>query len=1036
LRRRIQTSIAGRAAVLLAAALLGGTACSPAASPSPSAESAPWQPRTAWERAVVATDENGEYSKDAALTLFATAYGPLPGVDVQQDLRGVEDRTIAIDAVARYRDQLTDEQRAAIAAFLAPPADAIKIEVKPVAQLGTMRLVKADPGLEAAIRDVAEQARIDIASKIGDHDGSMYIYFKPRPADVQPIEGIYPNGGTVAEYDGGLFNGCNITIYDQATSQSGLQLTALMTHEVMHCFQAAAHGTQEIHDAAPKWINEGMATWVGMELGGPSPNYERFWDLYLLMPQIPLTSRSYDAVGFYAHLKESGIDPWGVLRPMLAAGTNSLDAYRSAGADAEAFADSWASGVLRVGAAGSAWNTVGPGITATAYKPQVAIVSAGTSIDLGRPFFTNDITSYDLGVDVVEIQVDGHARLRDGAIDTPVHGTVRYCVQGHDCAKKCPDGSDPPRTDGIVATRIALATSGGSEGLVGRLRGLNLDDELCSQPPSAPPSAQPTPPDNLDPCQSQCAQSDGDVHISTFGDGAYDFQGVGEFVVARSADSFFEVQTRQAPLGNSKIVSINTALAVRAGDHRLAMYIHLVDSRVRLTLDGTEMPFEVGQALPFGSGLVARYPDGVSIDTGDGSKVFVVGMSYRGFNLLVEPGPDRLAGTVGLMGANPKDSRWPALPDGSAILPYPFERHAVYVQLYETLAPAWRVTPETSLFDYAAGESTATFTNASFPAEVDMITLADLTPAQRAAGEAACAGVTDPVLYDMCVFDVGVTSDPGYGDLYETTVQLRETGDLGFSGERVRIVNLYANEGRGTDLDVYAWTGDATNLGTGSNTGPALVATVPYGQATDWFNPGQMANGPFPPVNWISLQRHGEPVNSFQLNLFDLARDSLPGLERTVVIAHDSDGFSAVGGTAASYHEIREEAPEAYFPLIDAPAGKALAFLDAEPMFDVAETTQWVASIGGTCLADPEFPTLARTAQGFTPRPVVVEPGSVAVSVHEFPAGADAFDLNCGRFPAVAQANVTTRAGDRVHLFVYADSASAPVRLLALPLGD
>jgi hypothetical protein len=486
------------AAVLLAAALLGSAGCgqaapssssgsggdsSPPATPDP-AGSPQWEPRTAWERAVVEVDENGAYSREAALTLFATAYGPLPGVDVQQDLTGLEDRTLAIDAVARHRDALTDEQRSAIDAYLAPPEGAITIEVPPVARLGTMRLVKANPGLEDAIRDVAEQTRMDIAAKLGDFDGFMNVHFVPRPAEVKPIEGIYPNGGTVASYDGGLFNGCNITIYDEATNQSGLQIAALLAHEVTHCFQAAAHGDVLTHNNAPAWINEGMATWVGMEIGGPSPNYERFWDLYLVMPQIPLTSRAYDAVGFYAHLEDAGLDVWGALRPILAEGTNSLAAYRAAGADTEAFVDTWASSVLRdVGA----WNTDGPGITSSAYKPGVAIVSNGADLPLSQPFFSNDITRYVLESDIVEIEVDGHARLRGGALDMPIHGSVRYCVEGHDCSKSCP-GEEQPQTDGTVPSSVLLATSGGSEGLVGHVRGVKLEEPKCSDPPSAEPT--------------------------------------------------------------------------------------------------------------------------------------------------------------------------------------------------------------------------------------------------------------------------------------------------------------------------------------------------------------------------------------------------------------------------------------------------------------------------------------------------------------------------------------------------------------------
>src|SRR5688572_2194658 len=110
----------GRAAVLLAAAVLGSAACSQATpagsgaapggltSPGPAAGAPQWEPQTAWERAVVDVDVNGEYSKDAALRLFATAFGPLPGVDVKQDLRGVEDRTLAVEAVDRHRAELTE----------------------------------------------------------------------------------------------------------------------------------------------------------------------------------------------------------------------------------------------------------------------------------------------------------------------------------------------------------------------------------------------------------------------------------------------------------------------------------------------------------------------------------------------------------------------------------------------------------------------------------------------------------------------------------------------------------------------------------------------------------------------------------------------------------------------------------------------------------------------------------------------------------------------------------------------------------------
>jgi hypothetical protein len=1056
-------SLARRRLGGIVATLLLAAACAPAASPSPAPSLAAdgWVPETAWERALADVDADGRFTKEAALRLFATAYGPIPGVDAKQDLTGVFSRTIAIRAVGSVRDQLSDEQRAAIDRAISPPANAVKIVIPPAAAAAPLELAAADGGLdllaravearaavppgggpgagpenladsaiEQAIRDVGRMSRDIIASQLkrdflGDHD----FYFVPRPADVQPIEGLYPNGGTHGTYDGGVFGGCVTTIYDEATTQTAVQLAALIAHETFHCFQADAYRLVEPWNEAPHWITEGQATWVGLEVGGPSPNYNRFWKKYLTAPRIDLRTRDYDAVGFYAHLAETGTDPWTVFQDMWTAGTDHEVAFKAAHADAETFVDSWASGVVRQPARGTAWDTTGPAITPDAFAPPNAVVSDGTSVEIGAAFYTNRDIDVTLNADLVQVDVEGHVRISDGTQDLVLHDGGLYCVAGHDCKKVCDEDEQPPETVGTLGSRILVASSGSLDGTIGRISGMDRPD--CQSPP---PSGQPTPkPNETEPCATSCGSSNGDVHIGTLGEFGYDFQGVGEFVLARSADGRFEVQTRQSQLGDSNRVSINTALAVRAGDHRLNLFIDPDTEAVRMTVDGTETPMT--DPVPFGSGAITPSNGAVHIDTGDGSHVWVIGMSYRGFNLLVEPGKSRADGLVGLMGTNPSGSRFPALPDGSAILPFTFERHQSYVQLYQTLADAWRVDAATSLFEYAPGESTETFTRRGFPAEGDLIELENLTAAQREAGEEACKRVTDSDLHAMCVYDVGVTADPGFGEMYEATITLLEAGQLGHSGERLRVANLYANEGVGTDIDVYAWAGDAMNLGTGSTTAPALVATVPYGQSSDWFDPGQLANGPFAPVNWISIQRHGDPINSWQLNLFDMTRDSKPGLERTLVITGDPDGFAIGGGTAMAYAEIAEESPDG-FPLIDPPPGKALGFLDAVSMYELDQPEQYVASVAGRCLEDPDLPTLARTAQGPGAYAVGLEPGSFDVAIHAFPVGADGFDLDCSRFPTLATAHVELLPGDRVLLIPYAESASSPVRLFALRVGD
>jgi len=73
----------------------------------------------------------------------------------------------------------------------------------------------------------------------------------------------------------------------------------------------------------------------------------------------------------------------------------------------------------------------------------------------------------------------------------------------------------------------------------------------------------------------------GDPHVQTVDGTHYDFQSVGEFTLLRDGNTM-EIQVRQTPLptanpvtdahsGLTSCVSINTAVAVRLGPHRIAL---------------------------------------------------------------------------------------------------------------------------------------------------------------------------------------------------------------------------------------------------------------------------------------------------------------------------------------------------------------------------------------------------------------------------------------------------------------------------------
>src|SRR5207244_9615062 len=105
------------------------------------------------------------------------------------------------------------------------------------------------------------------------------------------------------------------------------------------------------------------------------------------------------------------------------------------------------------------------------------------------------------------------------------------------------------------------------------------------------------------------------------------------------------------------------------------------------------------------------------------------------------------------------------------------------IELYERFEKAWRVTAATSLFDYAPGTSTATFTNEAWPVEnatrcdAPMPVVAPGRPQKPLGGQTAaelCGRITDKFRRNNCIHDVMVTGEKGFATAYietETTVR-------------------------------------------------------------------------------------------------------------------------------------------------------------------------------------------------------------------------------------------------------------------------
>lgn len=247
-----------------------------------------------------------------------------------------------------------------------------------------------------------------------------------------------------------------------------------------------------------------------------------------------------------------------------------------------------------------------------------------------------------------------------------------------------------------------------------------------------------------------------DPHLLTFDGLKYDMQAIGELALVRDSEDEFEVQIRTKKFTRYIPASVTVAVAAQVGGDRVGIYL---DGTTRL--NGTQFPLAGGaNQLPDGGVL---YFSGATwtLVWPDGSRLLV---TTRGQYLDAQIGipTSRLGGTIeGLLGNYDGDSA----NDLRARNGDEFAAPISFEDFYGAYAESWRVTDETSLFDYALDETTETFTDRSFPP--GQATLDDLTEAERETAEQICqdAGVPEEWL-DSCIFDVAASGDPSLADSF------------------------------------------------------------------------------------------------------------------------------------------------------------------------------------------------------------------------------------------------------------------------------
>jgi VWD domain-containing protein len=789
---------------------------------------------TVWQRIDAGADE-GVPTTATALAAFSYLFGPVPGVGAPPGRRDPAGFTVSGSGPLRWVlghwAELSPEQQRAVAKVINPPDE-------------PPRLRQSDKDKAApAIRAELDRLVADIGGRLGRTLPSprLYLVDIERNSDngnpVRAWSMVLADGESIADdgdgplltSTGGPADSCSVYV-PPSLWRAGLSADSRSTlaHEVVHCYQGFGYPTLTQFRAAPAWIIEGGAEFGGIDVAGKAAGSPTNW-FYYLAQQAPLFDRTYSAMGWWFHLQHVGHNPWQAFAAIWQGAMDNVTAYTTAGGDLDDVYDTWGSSLLRRPGYGDPWEVHGVDVSSEV-PPRETLSAEGGSLSVAA----FDARAAEVAVGspsggaeiVVLVTANQPIRVHDSGGFEDVHITEGdYCV-GARCV--CPEETEREGEEiQRVEPSLWLGVSGGETGTSVTTDTMTIEEYCRKKPPErrkpdpapgAPgtrPHAPPGNPNSRSPQEPPAgAGSNGDPHLTSFDGHSYDFQAGGEFTLALGGDDL-EIQARQEAYrggdGRENLsVSINTAVAANVAGDRVT--VTAAPDRPELRVDGDVLTPRAEQELP-GGGSVAPNGGGYALRWPDGTTLWVVPIGQYGMNVAVRPAAERKGKLTGLLGPFEGRAGNPAMVDRDGKR-YPSVTSA---QIYGELGESWRVPADGSLFDYEQGRSTRSYTRKDMPGPPPIP-----TQEQKAAADAACAGITDTRLRAQCAFDVAATGDDGFVPAYEEVGELVVVGGDGIEvGRRVGPERLEPGQQKTFTLD-----GDTTALYFASDTDPDCAKSV------------------------------------------------------------------------------------------------------------------------------------------------------------------------------------------------------------------
>lgn len=275
----------------------------------------------------------------------------------------------------------------------------------------------------------------------------------------------------------------------------------VLLHEVFHCFEyEVTPGAHHDND----WVLEGLARWADLTLYPQTTFVVALKNLadYFDTPERTVFSRSYDAVGFWAHAQDVTGDLWQRVKQIVqddVGGHDQAAIAAALGGSETTFLQSWGSSAFDdPSGAPVSWrpqSPLGTRLFASGHSPWVTTSTTGFEL---KPWSTAQIRVEQGSAPLIRLAFDGaiHGRFGIAANYVDEAATSKlYCSAAHPSECECPAGDEGkvPATVPLPAEPDLGVASDQTGGRVQVIYQTVQSGGWCKAPPSAPPVLQSSP---------------------------------------------------------------------------------------------------------------------------------------------------------------------------------------------------------------------------------------------------------------------------------------------------------------------------------------------------------------------------------------------------------------------------------------------------------------------------------------------------------------------------------------------------------------